>query len=369
MTDLSIIVTFYNEYAFVDEAIHSILGQGLESFEILLVNDNPDIYAREWLEQKFAKERVTLINHERNMGLSGARNTGIANAKGKYITFLDADDYFLIKGLCAHLELALQTDADLVHAPFVAVREETTGPDSSFTPNRVDVTWFNSSSLGSSVEETPQLQLIVAPWKFLHKRAFMIKNQLLFDPELRKFEDRPFMLANITSGGRFAFHPLPTRAWRKRPGSITATDKSDKDLCDMCISTSKCFEIITAYTDAEGRRENMVQREVVHMLVRAIAGTSLLAAALSTRSCAPTVRSTLQKFAALSPPNPETLKDPIVNFLVANVKRRFSGTGFTNKDFLGLWHLISCGEWAELQGLPLVGRLYPTDETSKNTLA
>lgn len=93
------IIIFLNEERFIEEAIASVLGQTYDHWELLLVDDGStdgsSAIALRYAQQ--FPEKVRYLEHEnhQNQGMSASRNLGIANAKGKYIAFLDADDIWL----------------------------------------------------------------------------------------------------------------------------------------------------------------------------------------------------------------------------------------------------------------------------------
>ena len=88
---ISIIMPLYNKEEFIKNTINSILEQTYTNFELIIVDDNSTDNSKEIIE-KINDKRIKLIKLKENMGVSHARNVGIDNAKGKYITFIDADD-------------------------------------------------------------------------------------------------------------------------------------------------------------------------------------------------------------------------------------------------------------------------------------
>lgn len=97
---VSIIIPTYKRAKYIKRAIKSILQQTYNNFEIIVVDDNnQDTKDRENMEslmQEYKEnDKIIYIKHEKNRNGAAARNTGIAVAKGDYITFLDDDDYFL----------------------------------------------------------------------------------------------------------------------------------------------------------------------------------------------------------------------------------------------------------------------------------
>lgn len=90
MSLVSVIVPTFNRPFFLHEAIKSCVSQYYENIEIIVVNDGGENIDN--VIDSFVDTRIKLINHEKNMGLSAARNTGIKNASGEYFVYLDDDD-------------------------------------------------------------------------------------------------------------------------------------------------------------------------------------------------------------------------------------------------------------------------------------
>ena len=91
MAFFTVIIPLYNKESYVENTINSILNQTFTNYEVLIVNDcsTDDSVAK---VKPFLSEKIKLIAHSENKGLSATRNTGIQNANSDYITFLDADD-------------------------------------------------------------------------------------------------------------------------------------------------------------------------------------------------------------------------------------------------------------------------------------
>lgn len=91
MPFFTVIIPLYNKENYVESALKSILNQTFTDYEIIIVNDCSTDKSVSKIEP-YLSEKVTLIHHEKNKGLSASRNTGIKNAKANYVTYLDADD-------------------------------------------------------------------------------------------------------------------------------------------------------------------------------------------------------------------------------------------------------------------------------------
>ena len=94
MKDLiTIVVPVYKVEQYLDKCVNSIINQTYKNLEIILVDDgSPDNCGKMCDEYAKNDNRIVVI-HKENGGLSDARNAGIEIAKGKYISFIDSDDY------------------------------------------------------------------------------------------------------------------------------------------------------------------------------------------------------------------------------------------------------------------------------------
>lgn len=90
---VSVLVSAYNAMKYLPKTINSVLAQTYQDFEIVIVNDGSSDNIGSWFE-RLADQRVRLVSQS-NQGLASARNAGLAEAKGEYIAFIDADDLWL----------------------------------------------------------------------------------------------------------------------------------------------------------------------------------------------------------------------------------------------------------------------------------
>ena len=93
MPKVSIVVAVYNVEKYVSKCIESILKQTFTDFELLLVNDGSKDSSLSILKEYALKDSRIDIIDKPNGGLSDARNTGMRKAQGKYIYFVDGDDF------------------------------------------------------------------------------------------------------------------------------------------------------------------------------------------------------------------------------------------------------------------------------------
>lgn len=90
---ISVIVPVYNAEKTLNECVDSILSQSYQEFELILVDDGSKDASPKICDQYAAQKTGVIVIHKINGGVSSARNAGLDIAKGKWITFIDADDY------------------------------------------------------------------------------------------------------------------------------------------------------------------------------------------------------------------------------------------------------------------------------------
>ena len=90
MSKVSVVIPAYNAMAYLPQTVANVLEQTYTDFEVIVVNDGSTDNIEEWIAQ-ISDLRVKLVS-QTNLGLAGARNTGIRESQGEYLAFLDADD-------------------------------------------------------------------------------------------------------------------------------------------------------------------------------------------------------------------------------------------------------------------------------------
>lgn len=113
---VTVIVPVYNVGKILERCLDSILKQSYKHIELLIIDDASTNETDQKIELKYlnSDDRVKVIRHDHNQGLFQARITGIENASGKYVLFVDADDYLSFDWIRGLLKKALNTDSDIV---------------------------------------------------------------------------------------------------------------------------------------------------------------------------------------------------------------------------------------------------------------
>ncbi|MCX6583388.1 MAG: glycosyltransferase family 2 protein [Candidatus Aminicenantes bacterium] len=111
---ISILVPFHNEEAFIAEAVESLKKQTYESFQAILVDNASTDNSKAAAMRAVGTDNRFIFETEQEPGIAHALNKGLARATGEWVTFLDADDYFLPERLEKAMKTAETSEADLV---------------------------------------------------------------------------------------------------------------------------------------------------------------------------------------------------------------------------------------------------------------
>ncbi|MDU3526247.1 glycosyltransferase family 2 protein [Clostridium sp.] len=240
--EFSIIVPVYNIQVYIEECLMSIRNQDIKDIEIICVNDCSTDNSLNILN-KIIKidDRIKIINHERNKGLSAARNTGIREAKGKYILFIDGDD-ILVENSLKRIYLQIKNkDLDILRCNFIYFYNNR----NIYTENkRYDIdkrNIINGEELFVSLYKSKEYKPMA--WMNIYRREFLLKNNLFFcDGILHEdveFTPRAFARAKNTDIAN-----INLIIYRIRDNSITSTfnPKKNRDLLYIIILLKEMIE-------------------------------------------------------------------------------------------------------------------------------
>lgn len=233
---VSIIVPVYNVEQYLDECLNSIRQQTYENLEIIVIEDCSTDNSLNTLIKHLEDSRVKLIQHEKNSGLSAARNTGIDAAKGDYIIFVDSDDLVHLSLIELCVKYAIVNDADLITYNF-KVFEDGIKLNPQLCLSDVD----NLKVLEQGENYFNQQHF--AWLKFI--RTSLVKSKRLYFPIGLYYEDWPFHweLGLVT---KKKFHiPVELLLYRQRKASITGS--SGKKLLDLFKVHSLVLNLLEQY--------------------------------------------------------------------------------------------------------------------------
>lgn len=184
---VSVVVPVYNMEKYLEECINSILNQKLKEIEVIIVDDGSSDNSGVLADSLSVNDTRIKVIHQNNQGLGPARNTGILNASGKYIGFVDSDDYILpsmYEDLYRH---AVETGADIVQGCHRDVENGDTLvikrhplADSTFTHHR-EIMSIRKNLFGHTLKDKKVEAFPMTVWSGIYRKDFLLDNKLLFE--------------------------------------------------------------------------------------------------------------------------------------------------------------------------------------------
>lgn len=185
---ISVIVPVYNQEAYLEQCIDSILSQSYQDLELILVNDGSTDGTVQILENYRQKDARVRVLNKLNGGIGSSRNAGLEMATGDYIVFVDNDDWIHEQQLEILHQKLLEYDAQIVVANFMKFRQE----DSTFLLHLTDADYYEKSYTVPDwmCEGTnPDVALntcFTVPWSKIYRRELF---ENIVYPENRPVED------------------------------------------------------------------------------------------------------------------------------------------------------------------------------------
>lgn len=191
---VSVIIPAYNAEQYVERCLNSVLDQSLADLEVIVVDDGSNDSTLEILETIAGKDSRLTVLHQENRYAGEARNTGLSHASGKYLYFLDADDFIEPNALSELTSAAESYDADIVVCKsdyFDNVSEQKT--PIAFALRDVP---FNTPISQQEMSRVLFRSFVGWPWDKLFRKSFIDKNELTFQ-SLRTSNDARFVFCAL----------------------------------------------------------------------------------------------------------------------------------------------------------------------------
>jgi len=213
---VSVIMPVFNEEKYVRKAIESVLGQTLDDFELIVVNDGSCDSTLDIIRQ-FTDSRIKLINQD-NQGPGASRNNALRHARGEYIMFLDGDDWYCPDAIETAYSEAKSRDTDI--SIFQIIKY-----DGKYSKND----WFNLDNFDETFEDrvfNPHdsgdflFDISVSASQKIFRRDFLERIDARF-PESIFFEDMPFFFYTYLKAERVSIIKKHLYVRRKHEGSTT----------------------------------------------------------------------------------------------------------------------------------------------------
>lgn len=258
MPEFSIIIPIYKVENYLNQCVDSVLHQTFSDFELILVDDgSPDKCGQICDDYKCVDSRAKVV-HKDNGGLSSARNAGIDIAIGKYIIFLDSDDYWDDNTALENIHKNLaETDADLLVFPVKRFYED----ENEFTyilKIEVDRNRIIDTNVNRAIEYMLKNNIYRASaCNKVIRKSIIDKHRMRFKVGYLS-EDMDWCGDLLIYCKRFDFYENPLYVYRQqRSGSITA-GKNEKLVADKVYMCQKGYRQAMALQDENKDKANLL---------------------------------------------------------------------------------------------------------------
>lgn len=228
-TKVSIVIPIYNKQKYLKECIDSIIAQTYENIEIICVDDGSTDASLDILYGYKEKDNRIIIIEQENHGAGNARNSGMAIATGKYIQFLDADDFFANDMIEKMVKKAQKYETDIVICNALEYIEAT-GEKILHSWLRVENIVFDPFSF-SEVENIFQITQATI-WNKLYSLDFLKKNKIVFQ-EIKSNNDTGFSILTLFLANKISYVNQPFIFYRTYvdPNRIAFSREKNMDCC------------------------------------------------------------------------------------------------------------------------------------------
>lgn len=246
MTDISVIIPVYNGEKYIRKCLDSVINQTKKEIEIVVVNDGSTDNT-ESIIKEYKDKRIKYFKNT-NHGIGYSRNFGVSKSSGKYIMFLDSDDY-IDKDECKLLyEKCLEDDLDISICDFYKV----------YNNDLIEVNLGDFKS--SSLKDNPDIITeFLNPWGKLYNKKILTDNKIKFVENL-KYEDAPFVIETFCNAKKIGKVNKPLHYYVIHGNSET-TVRDEK-----CFDILKIVDKIRKYTKDKEYLKDKIDKLTVRIL-------------------------------------------------------------------------------------------------------
>ena len=215
---VSIVVPIYNAENYLRRCVDSILNQEYTDFELLLVNDGSTDASGDICEEYGAQDPRVIVIQKENTGVSDSRNRALDRARGKYLQFLDSDDWITPDATRLFVRAAEEYGCDMVISDFYRVVGERLSTKGDIEEEGV----LTREEFAAHMMENPADFYYGVLWNKLYRRDIVEEHNLRMDTDINWCEDFMFNLEYIRYAKVFYALHAPIYYYVKRKGSLAS---------------------------------------------------------------------------------------------------------------------------------------------------
>ena len=252
--DVSVIVPVYNCEEYIGTTLDSIINQDFKNFEVIVIDDGSTDRSLEIINEKLSKSLIShQIIHQENSGVSSARNAGISKATGKYLVFIDGDDY--VTG--NHLSELYNGKSDFSLVQFIKK-----DGDRLSTPYHFSREFMSCEDF---IKKELNMEMPFTFCQLMYKTSIIKDNGIKFNPDLVYGEDIDFALRALIYGDEVTISNEATYYYLQHPQSAINTSEFRR------FEVIEIFEGIADFYKSKGR-DDLANLVITSRIPKAIFG-------------------------------------------------------------------------------------------------
>lgn len=264
MIDISIIVPVYNVEEYIEQCIRSLYEQDIpwSRYEVICVDDcsfDGSCAIVEQLQIEFPS--LKLIHHRENKKLGGARNTGLRAAQGKYVMFVDSDDYLVSNCMSALLSAAEEKQLDVLMFDYCTSSES--GLE-LVTLDDIGNEIYSGCDFACKINRARWYYYIPSVWNKLYCREFLTKNNLFFIEGLM-YEDTDWSFRMLSKVRNMAYLKCTAYCYRFNVNSITHVKRTGLILFYSIMQLNRSAQVYYAVQNEEYRE--LIRSYIISQIV------------------------------------------------------------------------------------------------------
>ena len=186
---VSIIVPVYNGEKYIKECVESLQNQNYKNIEIIVVNDGSSDNTEKIVNRIVSSDNRVILINQQNLGVSAARNNGIKQSSGKYLTFVDSDDKVSKEYINYLVSLIEDNNCDISLTRTAIKFNKTTKNFNDDVEDTIEI----FDGVGAA-NEMLLYKIIISSWNKMFKRDLLIKNDIFFNKKLSFGEGFEFVI-------------------------------------------------------------------------------------------------------------------------------------------------------------------------------
>lgn len=263
--NLSIIIPIYNVELWIGRCLDSCLNQGLPEaeYEIICVDDGSKDGSMDIVEQCAQKHSNIVMLHQANAGQSAARNHAMRVARGKYVWFVDSDDWVQPHCLPGMLDTLEKDQLDVLCFSFQFVDEDGTIRSDCYPQRKTGVVMTGESFIS-------EIPMPAGPWAAIHRKAFLQENDIKYIEGIKR-EDEDFTVRAYCSAKRIEFVDVVAYNYFQRTGSTMKSVATSKAAYDLLAVADSLYDFASTKIDRNSVAFDAVMNHVSFAFSQALA--------------------------------------------------------------------------------------------------